>query len=218
VDRAGAYRRGWYVIDARHEFRALRQWNEGNRVSADIADIRCTQRQEFAGTVERKFRRHGQIPAVVVTEKRLRAVARPFYWTSQSARRPGHQRKFGIRVIARTEIPPHVFCDHADLGRLEAKHVREIQFWANHPTTTSIKGDPTRLRFTHRQRRSDFHGYAGNARYLCLYANDVSSPPERLVRGCRVTDVRIKRYVRIHFRPDAHRSGFGCVDTFGTRR
>ena len=45
----------------------------------------------------------------------------------------------------------------------------------------------------------------------------MSSPPERLVSGCRITDVRIKRHVRIHFRPDAHGSGFGCVDALGTR-
>ncbi len=46
----------------------------------------------------------------------------------------------------------------------------------------------------------------------------MSSPPERFVSGCRITNVRIKRHVRIHFRPDAHSSGFGCVDAFGTRR
>src|SRR5262245_40157448 len=114
---------------------------------------------------------------MIVTEERLRAVTRPFYRTSQSTCRPGHQRKFGIRVIARTEISSDVLCHHAYHSRLEAEHMSEIHFWANHSATARIKGDSARLWLTRRQRRSDFHGHPGNARHLCLEANDVSSPP-----------------------------------------
>ena len=155
---------------------------------------------------------------MVVAQERLRAVARPFYGTSQTARRPCHQREFGIRVIARTEIAANVLRDDAYLGRLQAQHMREIHFWTNDPATTRIKGNSAGIRFICRQSRSDLHGYAGNARYLRLNPDDVSCPVERLASGSRVTDVRIERDVRIHIRPDARRAGLGCVAAFGGGR
>src|SRR5262249_38744507 len=123
-----------------------------------------------------------------------------------------------IRVIARTEIAAHVFRDHTYPRRLQPKHVREIHFWAKHSATARIEGDSARTWLPFRYSRSDLHGYAGNTRDLCVYANDVRSPHERIVGGCSVADFRIKGDIRIHFRPDAPRSGFGGIDAFGTGR
>src|SRR5262249_52344543 len=148
------------MIDAGHELGALRQGDEGYRVGTDIADVRGAQRQEFAGTVERQFRRYGEITTVIVAKKRLSAIARPFYRTPQTVCCPSRQREFGIRVIARAEISTNVLGNDAYLGRLQIKHVSKIQFGANHSAAARIKGNSTRLWFMNGQSRPYFHGNA----------------------------------------------------------
>ena len=89
---------------------------------------------------------------------------------------------------------------------------------AKDPAAARIKRDLAGIRLVNRKGGSGFHGNAGDARYLCLDADDVGCLPEGLLGGMRIPDFRVERDVRIHIRPDAHRAGLGRVDAFGTGR
>ena len=84
------------MIEARHQLGALGQRNERGRVGAEIAEVRGPQRQEGTVRIERELGLHAEVPGLVVAQEGFLALADPFDRPSEAARRPGHERKFGI--------------------------------------------------------------------------------------------------------------------------
>ena len=140
-----------------------------------LPTYRRAQRQELAGTVQGQLGRYGQIAAVIVAEECFRAIAGPFDRTSQTARRPGHQRRIrdrsccGCRNCRRRPWRPRVSWP-APRRACERDPLR-----AKDPAAARIERDLAANRLVNRKRGSGLHGDSGDARYLCLDADDVGS-------------------------------------------
>ena len=115
------------AVDVRHQAEPLLQGHEGGGVPTEIAQVRAANGEEIPILVESELRLDREVPALIVAEKCLAPLARPFHRPTDPARGPGEEGVFGIEEIPRAEISAHVPADAAHLLGWHTQDLGEIE-------------------------------------------------------------------------------------------
>src|SRR5262249_1899994 len=99
----------------------------------------AAQREKTAVAVERKLGFDEEIAPLIVAEKGLVALARPFDRAADAPRRPGHQRKFGVERVAGAEIASDVAGDDANAVHRDGENVGELALLSNAAAAAGVE-------------------------------------------------------------------------------
>src|SRR5262249_61663948 len=105
----------------------------------DIANVRAAKREKAAVGVERKLGLDEEIAPLIVAEKSLLALARPFDRAADAPRCPGHQREFGVERVARAEIAADVAGDDANALHRDVEDAGELVLLSDHAAAAGVK-------------------------------------------------------------------------------
>ena len=184
------------IVEARHQLGAFGQRHERGGIGAEIAEVRGAQRQEIAVGVQSELRLDLQIAGLVVAEKRLLPVTRPFDRAAKPARAPGDERKLWIRGIARAEITADISGDDAHLLLWQAQHGGHILPRPPYAAAACVKRNAAAHEIELGQRGPRLHRYAGHALYPGRQAHDAFGAGERRRGGRVIADTGFEHDIR----------------------
>jgi hypothetical protein len=92
----------------------------------EIAQVRATNGKEISILIQSELRLDCEVPALIVAEKCLAPIARPFHRSASPARGPGEERVFRIKEVPRTEISTHVPAHTANLLGWHTQDLGEV--------------------------------------------------------------------------------------------
>ena len=141
--------------------------------------------------IERQFRLHREIAALIVAQESFAALAGPLDRASQPPRRPAHQREFRIERVAGAEVAADVARRDTHRGLRHAEDDRELALLPHHIAAAGMQRVAAAAHIVDADRGARLHRYAGDALHLSVERNDMRSALECRLGGGRVTDIGI---------------------------
>jgi hypothetical protein len=206
----------------------------------EIAQVRATNGKEISILIQSELRLDCEVPALIVAEKCLAPIARPFHRSASPARGPGEERVFRIKEVPRTEIAAHVPANAPDLLGWHTQDLGEVEPQLGDATAaTGVKRVIPGRRIVFGRRGARLHRDAGDALHPRVEPNDMGGAPESLcsrrlvsnldvdaeiirriipqVRGTRLQRVGSPHYRRQRLIGDLEQLGrvLGLVDGLG---
>ena len=189
------------AIDARHQAEPFLQGHEGGRMPTEIAEVRAADGEEIPLLVESELSLDREIAALVIAEKCLAPLARPFHRPADPARGPGEQGVFGIEEVPRAEIAAHVPAHAAHLLGWHTQDLGEVEpQLGDAAAAAGIERVMPGRRIVFGRRGARLHRDAGDALHPSVEPNDVGGAPEsrcgrRLVSNLDVDAEIIRRII-----------------------
>src|SRR5580700_9691938 len=148
---------------------------------AEIAQVRATNGKEISILIQSELRLDCEVPALIVAEKCVAPIARPFHRPADPARGPGKEGVFRIKEVPRSEIAAHVPANAANLLGRHTQNLGEVEpQLGNAAAAAGVKGVMSGRSIVLSACGARLHWDAGHALYPSVEPNDVRGAPKSL--------------------------------------
>src|SRR5262249_41117979 len=147
--------------------------------SADVREVRRTQREEPAVGGERELDLGDEVASLVVGDERLPAGRGEFHWPAELARRPEREPVLDVDAVLRAEVTADVRGADASLVRLDAEHGGEVALLAHRAARAGVKRVAAARGVVRAERGARLDRDRGAASDVELHADDAIRVRER---------------------------------------